>query len=91
MGLLELLGGKLVGLDTAPIIYLIEEHPKYLPLVRPVFEAVRRGEVRFVTSTVTLLEVLVQPLRQGRVELAEQYRTILTMAANVAIVPVSIG
>jgi hypothetical protein len=28
------LKGKIVGLDTAPLIYYIEENPKYLPLTR---------------------------------------------------------
>jgi len=54
------LGGKIVGLDTAPLIYLIEEDPSFLPFVRPFFEAVDRGEFRVVTSTLTLTEVLNQ-------------------------------
>ena len=29
---LEALRGTVVALDTAPLIYLIEEHPTYLPL-----------------------------------------------------------
>ena len=32
---IDALEGKVVGLDTTPLIYLIEEHPVYLPLVRP--------------------------------------------------------
>jgi hypothetical protein len=72
---IDALEGKVVGLDTAPLIYLIEEHPVYLPLVRPFFEAADRGRLSFVTSVVTLLEVLVQPLRQGKEELARKYRT----------------
>ena len=27
--------GQVVALDTAPLIYFIEEHPTYLPLVSP--------------------------------------------------------
>jgi hypothetical protein len=52
---IDALEGKVVGLDTAPLIYLIEEHPVYLPLVRPFFEAADRGRLSFVTSVVTLL------------------------------------
>ena len=74
---IDQLQGQLVGVDTAPIIYFIEEHPDYLPLVRPFFEAVDRGEIRAVTSVITLLEVLIHPLRQGNLELAEQYREFL--------------
>jgi len=35
------------------------------------------GEFQVVTSTLTLIEVLVHPLRPSNVELAEHYRDIL--------------
>lgn len=71
------LQGKVVGLDTSPLIYFIEEYPVHLGTVRPFFEAMDRGEFSVVTSTVTLLEVLVHPFRRGDIELAQQYRDIL--------------
>jgi len=86
---IEALGGTIVGLDTAPLIYLIEENPRFLPLVRPFFEAVDRGEFRVVTSTLTLTEVLVHPMRHGDHELADQYRRILLHANQVTTAPVS--
>ena len=58
------LRGAVVGLDTAPLIYYIEENPDYLSVVQPFFEAMDRGEFHVVTSAVTLLEVLVHPLRR---------------------------
>lgn len=67
------LRGQVVSLDTAPLIYYIEEHPRYLPLLDPFFDAIGQRELRVVTSTVTLLEVLVQPLRQGNLRLVERY------------------
>lgn len=86
---LEALHGSVVGLDTAPLIYLIEENPAYLPFVRPFFESVNRGELRVVTSFVTLGEVLVHPMRQGNRELADEYRRILLQAKHVTTLPVS--
>ena len=32
-----------IGLDTAPIIYYIEEHPTFLPVVSPVFGMIDAG------------------------------------------------
>lgn len=78
----DALQGSLVGLDTTPLIYFIEENPRYIDLVRPFFEAVDRGEFTAVTSVVTLLEVLVHPLRHKDDKLAEQYRGILLGAAG---------
>lgn len=81
------LRGATVGLDTAPLIYFIEEHPKYLPRLQPFFEAADRGQFRIVTSFVTLLEVLVHPLRSGREDLAREYRDILLRSANLTAIP----
>ena len=83
------LQGQVVGLDTAPLIYLIEQHPVYLQVTRLFFRALERGEFRVVTSVVTLLEVLVYPLRQGNSTLAQQYRDILFNAGNLTTVQVS--
>ena len=71
------LRSKTVGLDTAPLIYFIEENPIYLEAVNLFFEAMDRGDFSVVTSTVTLLEVLVHPLRSNNAALAEEYRDIL--------------
>ncbi len=86
---IDALRGTVVGLDTAPLIYLIEENFIYLPLVRPFFEAVDRGEFRLVTSVLTLTEVLVHPMRRGDHDLADQYRAILLRANNVTTIAVS--
>jgi len=59
------LQGKTVDLDTAPLIYFIEENPIYLEAATLFFKAMDKGDFTVVTSTVTLLEVLVQPLRSN--------------------------
>lgn len=71
------LRGKTVGLDTAPLIYFIEENSVYIETVRIFFEAMNRGDFSVVTSMITLLEVLVHPLRINNRELAAEYRDIL--------------
>ena len=71
------LPGKTVGLDTAPLIYFIEENPIYLEAATLFFKAMDKGDFTVVTSTVTLLEVLVQPLRSNNTALASEYQDIL--------------
>jgi predicted nucleic acid-binding protein len=84
------LQGKVVGLDTAPLIYFIEQNEAYLKLVRPFFQAMSQGDFQVVTSALTLTEVLVHPLRSGNIELAEQYRDIILEQENLITVPVSV-
>ncbi len=71
------LTGKKVGLDTAPLIYFMEENSVYFETVRCFFEAMDRGDFLVITSTITLLEVLVHPLRNQKTELASEYKDIL--------------
>jgi hypothetical protein len=56
-------------LDTAPVVYLVEMHPRYSPLVLEILNHMARGRFRVVTSVVTLAEVLVQPFQRGDVRL----------------------
>jgi hypothetical protein len=62
VGWVEQLHGKTVCVDTSPLIFFIEEHPIFGPVVDPFFEAVSQGKLKLVISTVALLEVLVHPL-----------------------------
>lgn len=43
-------------LDSAPIIYFVEKHPTYIPLLIPFFAAIDKRKVQVVTSPITLAE-----------------------------------
>lgn len=88
MGWIDSLRGSTVGLDTGPLIYYIEESPALVAKVVPFFEAAERGEFRIVTSIVTLIEVLVHPVREGRSDLAQEYRDVLLHSTSLIAVPV---
>ncbi len=77
MGWINDLRGQVVGLDTAPLIAFIEKQPANVEILRPFFHSVQKYEITVVTSTVTLLEVLVHPIRHGDVKLTQQYYDIL--------------
>lgn len=77
MAVLENFRGAVVGLDTAPLIYFIEKNATYHPLVRPFFVALANGQFTGVTSTITLVETLVHPIRNNHHEIARRYREIL--------------
>ncbi len=87
MGWVDSLRGSIVALDTAPLIYFTEENPDYIQVVDPFFEALRRGEFTIVTSTITLLETLVDPLRRRDTKIANVYRNFLFGTRGVKTVP----
>jgi predicted nucleic acid-binding protein len=75
-----------VGVDTAVFIYFIEEDPRFLPAILPLFEAADAGRRQLVTSALTLLEVLVVPYRAGNRPLAERYELLLTRGRGIRLV-----
>lgn len=84
----RLAGCRKAHIDTMTVIYFIEEHPKYRLVVRPVFELLDSQKIAGLSSYLTLLEVLVQPIRQGRPDLARQYRDTLLRASGFTLFPV---
>ena len=86
MGLIADLPGSSVGVDTMIFIYLIEEHPTFLPIVAPLFRRADGGGERLVTSALTLLEVLVLPFSAGNRHLADRYEALLTRSRGIELV-----
>ena len=89
--LLEELGANpVLAVDTAPIIYWLEGHPRLADRFAPVFEGAESGVVQVVISTVTLAEVLAGPLRIGNELLTAQYREALTRSVGWQVMPLDV-
>ncbi|MBI5708830.1 MAG: type II toxin-antitoxin system VapC family toxin [Candidatus Eisenbacteria bacterium] len=88
-GLAERLRGlSRIHLDTNVLIYYLQDEPPYGALVRPVFERIASGSLSGMTSFITLLEILVKPLRDGRADLVRQYADVLLNAQHLMLQPV---
>ncbi|WIM12811.1 PIN domain-containing protein [Enhydrobacter sp.] len=72
-------------MDSAPIIYVLEAHPRFGPRFRPLFEAHARGRLRFAVTTVSIAEVPAGPLEAGDEALARRYRSILESSQPVTL------
>ena len=89
MGLITELGVGSVAVDTAIFIYFIEENPRFLPEILPLFKQADQRKRELITSALTLLEVLVVPYRAGNRHLAERYEALLTRSRGIRIVELS--
>jgi predicted nucleic acid-binding protein len=88
VGLADDAGPGAVGLDTSAFIYYIEDDPRYAPLLEPIFSRAGR-DATVVTSAMTLLELLVVPIRHGQAKLADRYDQLLTRSRGVRLVDVT--
>lgn len=78
-----------IFIDTAPIIYHIEAHPQFGPLVKLVAEKVKTGDLVAFTSVITLTEVLPKPIQMGREDLAEKFIKFLEGKSNIILIEIS--
>ncbi len=69
--------GDVVVVDTAPLIYILEDHPRFAPLFQGLFEAADRGQLQVALSTISVAELLVGPFKEGRDALAKRYEKAL--------------
>ncbi len=67
-----------VTVDTAPIIYILENHPQFAEKFEPLFQQIESGRIRAVVSPVTIAEVVAGPLNSGNEILANRYFNALT-------------
>lgn len=86
MGTLTLAGK--VYLDTVTIIYSVEKHVNFFPVLRPLWQLAKAGRLELITSELALLETMVLPLRQQDGLLIAAYEQLL-MSSDVRLVPIT--
>ncbi len=67
-----------IGLDSNIFIYFIEGILAYQKLTRKIFESIESGRNEGICSTLSLLEILVQPYRNKDEERVNQFYGLLT-------------
>ncbi len=87
MGTLILPATGVVYVDTAPIIYSVEKNPQFAALVDPLWDALEVGSLEVVSSELTLLEVLVVPIRQNDSYLIAAYEQAL-IGSDLRLLPI---
>ncbi len=65
-------------LDTAPIIYFVEQNSAFVSKVNTIFDRIDEGLLTAVTSPVSLAECLIIPIRNGLVDIQQNYTDLIT-------------
>lgn len=66
-----------IYVDTQVLIYTVERHPVYEPLLQPLWRAAQAASIAMVSSDLALMEVLVGPLKSGDTQLQVDYEQAL--------------
>lgn len=76
---------KIIGIDTSPFIYHFEKDPTFSGLTLKLFDEVEKGNLKAVTSVLTLMEVLVRPKRLNHQRAIEDYKFALKTFPNLSL------
>lgn len=78
-----------IFIDTAPIIYYIEAHPQFGPLLVKIVNSFQSGRVLAFSSVITLTEVLVKPFEHKDERLVRKFSEFLKFGKNFVLVEIS--
>jgi predicted nucleic acid-binding protein len=90
LGALILPKSGLEYVDANPVIYTVEKHSVYGPLLQPLWQAAQAKTLEVVSSDLVLLEVLVGPLKGGNTTLAQTYEQAL-QGTDMRLLPITQG
>jgi len=79
----------LLYIETAPFIYYTENRAGYFDKMAEIFGYVNQGEVRIITSALTLTETLMKPLQNDDKVLVDQYRTMFYQTRGITTVGIT--
>lgn len=68
---------KRVFVDTAPIIYYLENNSLYVEPIKKFFAMCIKKNIQIVTSAITVEEYLVFPYTSGKMEFADNFKRFI--------------
>jgi predicted nucleic acid-binding protein len=71
-----------IAIDTNVFIYALEANPRYAAFADHVFSWLEQAGHRGVTSTITMMELLVQPYRAGDEQRVDEFYGLLATYPN---------
>jgi predicted nucleic acid-binding protein len=77
-----------VYLDANTLIYTVEKHPVYGPLLQPLWLAAQAKTIEVVSSDLALMETLVLPLKNGDKTLEQAYERAL-LGTELRLLPIT--
>jgi predicted nucleic acid-binding protein len=91
MGLMDVIEGDRIYLDTNIIIYALEGYSAYVSSLKWLFAAIDEGKLKALTSELTLAESLIKPIMDDNVYLQNVYMEALQPSQGLSVIPINRG
>jgi predicted nucleic acid-binding protein len=79
--------GSNVYIDTPVLIYTLENHPDFYPLLRQLWAKFENSQVSIASSELIITEALVSPLRSGNMVSIANYEQLI-FHAGINLIPI---
>jgi len=89
MGIMDVIKGERIYLDTNIFIYALEAYPEFVSALTSLFVAIDEGKLRAVTSELTLAEVLIKPMMDNNEDLKNIYLETIRSSEALSVIPVN--
>ena len=89
MGILDAIQGKRKYLDANIWIYALEGYPAFIQNLTQLFQSIERGNLKAVTSELSLAEALVKPLQNQDLAQQMSYKQLICSSQNLSVIPVN--
>ena len=83
------LAGRHAYLDTNVFIYTLNAFPPLVPVLTRLFEMIDSGQLRALTSELTLAELLVKPIRDGDLPAQQTCQAMLLSNPRLTAMPIT--
>jgi len=80
---------KIAALDTMLFIYHFEGDNQYSAKIAKLLSEIEKGAVKGITSVVTLSEILIGPLTNNNIDLADEYKNALNSFPHLKIMEIN--
>lgn len=85
MGIVDLIADRQIYIDSNPIIYVIEQYPRFIDVLRELFGLIDNAQIIATTSELTLAEVLVKPIRDQLRDLQQSFEERLQTSGGLIV------
>ena len=79
---------RIIAIDTMVFIYLLEDNPIFAEICGKILEEIEFGNVKGITSVITLLEIMVKPKKEDKLAVATDYQIMISNFPNLDIINV---
>ncbi len=88
MGIIDVISGSRLYLDTNIFIYALEAYPEYQSFLTILFASIDTGQYTAITSELTLAEVLIKPMMNNNQDIQQIYEETIQSSLSLTVVPI---